>query len=789
MHILNIFSPLLGSKETPQTELEADRIISYVRHLVNREDLIQDISLRLGKISKLSDPERELAQIPLYLLLEDFITRNKPLVVKREFTRETLREDIKNQFDLTKLSGATRLIFLSDLEQTLALFELGAQKLSAYIIKSIGIDQLRLVVKQITQKSILQELQVSESALEFGDLSQSSLPDITAAFKLLYSGFYKEIKRFLGEEIAASSLDYIYSFVKNTYNYELVFKFLEVLPEGVLERERIRFLSREDVEKIVVERTRELESAKEVLKEERDRAHAIISSMGEGMYVVDREGKILSVNPVAEELLKVPGTEMMGQKFTDIVTLYQGDDVIQAQASLVAKTLATGEINRAGVDDDIYLETLKRSKFPAGMTTTPLLGNGVTGAVIVFRDITREKAEKRLIEKKVAERTRELQSIAEALKLAKDKVSEGLKKQQQEKARLTASINSLSLGFLMTDLDKNVVITNPAFTSIMGIEKPLTLTEVAKHLGVEIDLIKNWQASVNEKRMIDLKEIQFAKKYLRIFLAPIISREPDEHVIGTVILFEDVTETKALERSKDEFFTIASHELRTPLTAIRGLASIICDYYADKLQDEDVKKMIDDIKNSSVRLIGIVNEFLNLSSIEQGKIKYTLEAFDTAEIIKEAFTEVEHIAKEKHLTLKFLKATEELPQAYADKQRVKQVMLNLLSNALKFADTGGVTVTLTKVAENSRDYIKVAVADTGKGIPVESQYLLFRKFQQTGDNLYTRDVSGGTGLGLYISKLLLEGMGGRIYLESSNPGAGAEFAFIVPIAEPGKNNV
>jgi signal transduction histidine kinase len=242
---------------------------------------------------------------------------------------------------------------------------------------------------------------------------------------------------------------------------------------------------------------------------------------------------------------------------------------------------------------------------------------------------------------------------------------------------------------------------------------------------------------------------------------------------------EDITEKKIMERSKDEFFSIASHELRTPLTAIKGNTSMIMSYFPELLKDKDVKEMLSDIHTSSIRLIDIVNDFLDVSRIEQGKIVFKNEAFSIEKIIESVIYEMGPVLKEKKIYLKFDQMTAQtLPQVWSDADRTKQIIYNLIGNAAKFTEEGGVTVS----AHSEAGFLKVAVTDTGRGIPLDKQELLFRKFQQAGNSLLTRDTAKGTGLGLYISKMLVERMGGHISLEKSEEGKGTTFGFTLPLA-------
>ena len=279
--------------------------------------------------------------------------------------------------------------------------------------------------------------------------------------------------------------------------------------------------------------------------------------------------------------------------------------------------------------------------------------------------------------------------------------------------------------------------------------------------------------------MIEIEEIAFKGKFLRMLFSPITMIRDHEEIIGTVILVEDITEAKILERSREEFFSIASHELKTPLTAIRGNVSLIRSYYAKTIPNPEVLQMLDDIENGSVRLIKIVNDFLNVSRFEQGRITMKIESFAPSEVIEETIKGVKELAAEKKLNLESEGVSAALPHVRADRDRVKEVLLNLIGNAINYTSEGGIKVK----AEQQERFIKIYVSDTGVGIPLEYQSLLFHKFQQAGPNILTRSVAHSTGLGLYISKLMVEAMGGTIKLERSVPKGGTTFSFTLPIAD------
>lgn len=236
-----------------------------------------------------------------------------------------------------------------------------------------------------------------------------------------------------------------------------------------------------------------------------------------------------------------------------------------------------------------------------------------------------------------------------------------------------------------------------------------------------------------------------------------------------------ITQAKVIERSREEFFSIASHELRTPLTAIRGYAELLEKLYSEKLNDEQFTGFVIAIKEGSSRLIDIVNDFLNVSGLEQGKIAFDNKPLNITQLLDAVHEDMNAVAAGKQIALEKHYKPEEV-EVTADPNRLKQVLINLLGNAIKFSEQGTVSIGL-ELTDRS---VEILITDTGRGIGEEKQQLLFRKFQQAGDSLITRDASRGTGLGLYISKLIMEGLGGKIYLKKSVLDEGSTFAVLLP---------
>jgi PAS domain S-box-containing protein len=542
---------------------------------------------------------------------------------------------------------------------------------------------------------------------------------------------------------------------------------------------------------------------------------AVVIQNFEGVVITDPEGIIVYVNPAWENLTGYKKEEVVGKTTPRIIksgkqdeafyinlwttikgggvykmeivnkrkdnSLYNVDEIIFSLKDESSRIIGfvgfqRDITERKKIELQLKTKTGDLEKSNKGLENTE---KAMLNILEDARNLEEElKVEKAGVEKRVVERTKELFDRNNALEEAGKKISEGWMTIQREKARLTASINSLSIGFMMIDQNNSVVVSNAAVIKIMSLSENFKMQEIIAKFDGQFDLAANCQKCILEKKSIDVGNIVFGSKFLRVFLAPIFLYTGGKDVIGVVILVEDITEAKVLERSRDEFFSIASHELRTPLTSIRGNTSLILEHYADKMQDKDLKEMIDDIHESSVRLIEIVNTFLNLSRLEQGKIEFKKEEFSLRDLVGEVFKELDPLAAEKALYLKELNLEKEYPKVRADRGRTKEIFINLVGNSLKFTPQGGVTVSV----EPENGFLKVLVSDTGRGIPLDDQSLLFRKFQQAGGSILTREATPGTGLGLYISKMMMEGMGGEISLVNSVEGKGTTFAIKLPIA-------
>jgi Na+/proline symporter/signal transduction histidine kinase len=228
-----------------------------------------------------------------------------------------------------------------------------------------------------------------------------------------------------------------------------------------------------------------------------------------------------------------------------------------------------------------------------------------------------------------------------------------------------------------------------------------------------------------------------------------------------------------LDRLKDDFISTVTHELRTPLTSIRAFSEILNDN--PQLEGEQRAKFLGIIIKESERLTRLINQVLDLAKIESGNAEWQTGEIDLREVLEDAVTSVSQLFKENDVSLE-IRVSGEVPLIFADRDRLMQVMLNLLSNAAKFCDRRGGRVSVTLTRES--DVMRVDVADNGIGISPSDQEIIFEKFRQAGDTLTQKPK--GSGLGLAISREIISHFGGRLWVTSS-PGAGSTFSFTLPI--------
>lgn len=261
--------------------------------------------------------------------------------------------------------------------------------------------------------------------------------------------------------------------------------------------------------------------------------------------------------------------------------------------------------------------------------------------------------------------------------------------------------------------------------------------------------------------------------------------EQREHIEALANNLEHAnTRLKALDRQKTEFLGIAAHQLRTPIAAIKGYASLVLEGSFGKLTKK-IQEPIQTIFDSSNRMAGTIDDFLNISRIEQGRMEYVKKQIDLEDITKKSIEAAQIQATAKNIGLSFSTdgCAEKQHLVYADPNKIQHVINNLLDNAIKYTKSGTAKVSLT--CDRKNHLIRFAITDTGAGIPKEAIRELFDKFVRARN---ARQINvTGSGLGLYVAKQMIEAHDGKIWAESGGEGKGSTFIFEIPLLDNDKS--
>lgn len=368
----------------------------------------------------------------------------------------------------------------------------------------------------------------------------------------------------------------------------------------------------------------------------------------------------------------------------------------------------------------------------------------------------------------------EVGELARNVNAMAEQLSKMLEDLAVSESTMRTVVSGMTDGIILTDPGGTVVLFNQAAERALGIRADQALGRTV------LDATLHMQLSDMVKRALDEREASTAeitllypqRRVLSAFVSPV---ETDRGIIGSVVVFHDLTEARRVEQMRREFIANASHELKTPLSSIRLMAESLLAGAKDDPEVED--QFLNVIASETDRLVAIVEDMLQLSAIE---------ARETALRREEVFLSVplqkvlETILP--RLEAKSQKLTVDVPDGarfVGDAEAVERVLANLLDNAVKYTPDGG-SISVSAEMEGGR--LVIRVADTGIGIPEEHQSRIFERFYRV-DKARSRAL-GGTGLGLSIVKHLVEAMGGSVSVESA-PGRGSTFTVVLPGAEAG----
>lgn len=451
-------------------------------------------------------------------------------------------------------------------------------------------------------------------------------------------------------------------------------------------------------------------------------------------------------------------------------------------------TLATGLL-------DFWVRPDQAEMLPDVSTLLFLLNiimvSGIVCGLVIFLLIQRDKIDEILNEKNAAlfEANDELIQLKSNLE---DLVEERTLEVQNALAHLNGIIHNISDSILVADNEGKVELLNEAFCSMFHIEDDIRGEDLEMAFSSDlVELIKNPKSDSEAFSGVG-SEISLPGQ--RIGKAVVNSIEiqgagdSQQMTKGSVTVIRDITFEKEVDRMKTDFIASVSHELRTPLTSILGFTRIIEKKLVDVIfplvptEERKVKRALKQV-NSNLKIIGseggrltqLINDVLDVAKMESGKIEWKQESLSMGEVVQTAVKSTRSLFEESEVKLK-VDVAEDLPHILGDSARLIQVMINLISNAIKFTDKGSVTC---RVAFQEPQ-IMIQVIDTGIGIAEDNLESVFERFKQVGDTLTEKPM--GTGLGLPICKHIVEHHGGEIWVESEL-GIGSVFTFTLSALE------
>lgn len=494
---------------------------------------------------------------------------------------------------------------------------------------------------------------------------------------------------------------------------------------------------------------------------------AAVHGLDAGIVIVDKNGAILLINPAVESFLGISSLDIKEQHYRNVFTFAteKGEEIpAPFEKALLGETPEIAQWT--------FLKTASGNT-PIDASVVPIKTAGeIVGALFVFRDATLEFQKERMAKDSNDALVRERDAMRKEFEAVKSLTD------------LSRNVvSSMSHGLIILDSTGHIAYQNSYAERFTGtyqneaVAKPyrdiLYFTDKdgkPKDEPIETALTGNTKPF---EKWTFLNSHASGRTPISGSATPL---KKDGIITGVVIDFADAAGDFQEAEDEKAFFSASAHDLRSPLSAIRSMVELLVDSI-DTAPKEKAKELATNMNEAVLQLIALVNDLLNISRIEQGRIVVAKEPLDIVGITADVVTTQEVIARGKKLYLTHQLPDEKLPSVLGDKNKVRDVVTNLIANAIKYTHQDGVTI--SHAVEGLR--IITRIRDTGVGITPENLRLLFRKFQQVG-TARGQSVAKSTGLGLYIAKKFAQLMEGDVVCEKSEPGRGSTFSFSLPAA-------
>jgi PAS domain S-box-containing protein len=492
---------------------------------------------------------------------------------------------------------------------------------------------------------------------------------------------------------------------------------------------------------------------------------------------ISAAGKIIDANRAFEKLTDYKLPEITGKDLKDVFAekkeIEKIEDDLKKKKAVRSRelTLISKDGRKILVDFSASLREDKEGK--------------ACGYFVSMTDISELKKLQENLEEKVAERTKDLEQskIAlmgiledvdeskKALMNMLEDVEEERKQVEEEKNRTAAIVKNLADGLLVFDGKNRLSLMNHQAEVFLEMKSQDAITKSLTELSSFANFKPVAEILSKETGQIFRKELQVSQNLtLELSTVPILIKEEP----AKLIILHDITREKLVERMKTEFVTLAAHQLRTPLSAIKWTLKLFLDGDLGELSQEQ-KNFLGNTYQSNERMIGLINDLLNVTRIEEGRYLYKQTLYNLAELVQMAVNSSKAEAERKKIKLEFRKPAEELPLVMIDVEKVNLSVQNLIDNALRYNKEGGEVLIFLDRKGNE---IEFSITDNGIGIPKDQRERIFSKFFRA-NNAQKIDTEG-SGLGLFIVKNIIEAHGGKIWFESEE-GKGSTFHFTLPV--------
>lgn len=487
---------------------------------------------------------------------------------------------------------------------------------------------------------------------------------------------------------------------------------------------------------------------------------SIVENTDDAVIGLDTEGKVTTWNGGAIGLFGYPKEQALRMPISRLVP----EDLKDQEAHILERVLRGETVER--------LETSRTkrdgTRVEISISTSALrdTNGSVIGVSQIAHDITDRKAAEQALQEQLL-RTARAQTISRSI------------------------LDSTSETMVLIDPDLSVVAINSRFSKLFFAGKPPEvvgrrmdefmgeINQIFADPQLFVGFVVESLADSKNRVALTVKQQWPETRELEVESVP-VSTDAGAF-LGRLLIFRDVTRERELDRLKSQLVAMVSHELRTPLSSIKGYAELLLE--EQDVDQETQKEFLSVINLESDRLTQLVNDFLNLAKIEAGSMAWRDQEVEVPEVVESVRRALEPQLRARSQTLHTSFASE-MPSVRYDRDRLTQVLINLLSNAIKFSPKKGALRVIVDVQSDSpgleEPMARVQVVDSGVGISESDQARIFQRFVQVSDSRAKRQ--RGTGLGLVISKEIVEHYGGRIWVDSS-PGKGSTFSFTLPLAQ------